>query len=380
MFSCNLSTVELLHEKRIGLSSVFNMKCQMCAKKFVLKSSKDSEKRMNVNEEVVAGIMTIGGGVTQLNTVLCHINIPPMSIRLYQNTHNTISQWWKETAKHSMKEAGIIEKNHALCIGSVHNTGIPMISVSGDACWSKRSYGTNYSASSGVGAIVGIYSKKVLYYGVKNKICSICSRANSNKVQAPNHTCFKNFHGPSTAMEAVIITEGFKKSIENHGLIYNQYIADGDSSTYASIRNSRPYNDVTVGKIECKNHLLRNYCKGLLSIANNTTYHTRARKIIKENYLRIRWGIDSSIKYWTTKDIAFEEKVKMIKQDILNGPYHIFGDHSKCASYFCNDQIKKRNENIVPELSAYGVFQKLKIWLIVFLYTRLLLTIKLTTP
>ncbi|XP_022836891.1 uncharacterized protein LOC111364270, partial [Spodoptera litura] len=336
------------------------MKCRMCSKEFVLKSSEYSANKMDVNEEIVAGIMSIGAGVTQLNTVLCHINIPPMSVRLYQGKHDIICGWWHKTAQHCMAEAGKEEKNHALSIGSVNESGIPMIPVSGDACWSKRSYGTNYSATSGVGAIVGLFSKKVLYYGVKNKTCIICSRAHLKGVQPPKHRCFKNFQGPSTAMEALIITEGFKESIERHGLIYNQYVADGDSSTYASIRNSRPYESVTVGKVECKNHLLRNYCKGLLSIASNTTYPIRARKILKDNYLRIRWGVDSSVKYWVKQSIPFSEKMKNIKDDINNGPYHIFGDHSKCASYFCNDEIKKRTENMVPELKANGVFQKIE--------------------
>lgn len=360
MFNCNLGTVQLLNERKTGLHSTFYMKCQMCGTNFVLKSSKDSINKMDVNEEVVASIMAIGAGVTQLNTVLSHIDIPPMSVRLYQSKHDIICGWWSKTAEHCMAEAGKEEKNHAMSIGSMNEKGIPMIPVSGDACWSKRSYGRNYNASSGVGAIIGLFSKKVLYYGVKNKTCSICLRAHSKGVQPAKHRCFKNFQGPSTAMESVIITEGFKKSIESHGLIYNQYVADGDSSTYASIRNARPYESVTVGKVECKNHLLRNYCKGLLSISSNTTYPIRARKILKDNYLRIRWGIDSSVKYWVKQNIPFSDKMENIKNDITNGPYHIFGDHSKCASYFCNDEIKKRSENLVPELKVNGVFQKVE--------------------
>ena len=27
------------------------------------------------------------------------------------------------------------------------------------------------------------------------------------------------------------------------------------------------------------------------------------------------------------------EKVELLKQDILNSPYHVFGDHSNCAKY-----------------------------------------------
>lgn len=56
------------------------MKCQMCGTNFVLKSSKDSINKMDVNEEVVDSIMAIGAGVTQLNTVLSHIDIPPITI------------------------------------------------------------------------------------------------------------------------------------------------------------------------------------------------------------------------------------------------------------------------------------------------------------
>ncbi|CAG9130993.1 unnamed protein product [Plutella xylostella] len=130
-----------------------------------------------------------------------------------------------------MAEAGKQEQEHAVAIGSVNEKGTPMIPVTGDACWSKRSYGTNYCASSGAGAIVGMYSKT-------------------------SHICFKNFDGPSTAMEAAVITEGFKSSLDDHGLIYNQYVADGYSSTYASIRNSRPYESVT-GQLRITGHSRR---------------------------------------------------------------------------------------------------------------------------
>lgn len=83
-------------------------------------------------------------------------------------------------------------------------------------------------------------------------------------------------------MEAAIITEGFKCSVSDHGLIYSHLIADRDASTYASIRNARPYENLTVGKIECKSHLLRNYCKTLLALSSDTFYHIKGRKLIKE--------------------------------------------------------------------------------------------------
>jgi hypothetical protein len=48
----------------------------------------------------------------------------------------------------------------------------------------------------------------------------------------PQHTCHKNCHGTSIAMEAQIIVEGFLSSVDMHGVIYNKLVGDGDSSVY----------------------------------------------------------------------------------------------------------------------------------------------------
>lgn len=48
-----------------------------------------------------------------------------------------------------------------------------------------------------------------------------------------------------------------------YGLIYNKMVADGDSSCYDAILERNPYRsqNITVKKLECRNHLLRNYIK-----------------------------------------------------------------------------------------------------------------------
>ncbi|KAM0736811.1 hypothetical protein ACS0PU_006460 [Formica fusca] len=70
-------------------------------------------------------------------------------------------------------------------------------------------------------------------------------------------------------MESDAIAEGFKSSLEMHGIIYRTIIADGDSSVYQAIVDSKSYREqmVTVKKIECTNHLLRNLCKKLRVVA-----------------------------------------------------------------------------------------------------------------
>lgn len=66
-------------------------------------------------------------------------------------------------------------------------------------------------------AIVGYKTKKVLHIEVRNKYCAVCDRQGPNH-EIPEHKCYKNWKGPSTAMEADGIVTGFKKSVELHGI------------------------------------------------------------------------------------------------------------------------------------------------------------------
>jgi len=56
--------------------------------------------------------------------------------------------------------------------------------------------------------------------------------AEQKGLEARNHKCYKNFdrNVSSTCMESDTIAEGFKRSIEMHGLIFRTLIADGDSN------------------------------------------------------------------------------------------------------------------------------------------------------
>ena len=77
--------------------------------------------------------------------------------------------------------------------------------------WMKRSYGTNYDSLSGVGAIVGYHTRKVLFVGVRNKFCTVCDRAQRGGTEPKVHKCYKNFdrNASSTSMKSDAIVEGF---------------------------------------------------------------------------------------------------------------------------------------------------------------------------
>lgn len=175
---------------------------------------------------------------------------------------------------------------------------------------SKRSYKKNYSALSGAAAIIGKNTGEILYIGIKNKFCQVCA---------------------TTGMESMILVEGFKKSVEQHGLIYGRLISDGDASTYSKILEARPYQNKTVEKIECRNHLLRNLCNKLQALSTETKYLLKHRKsVTKKAILAIRCTIVKAIqKHKNNSD------VELLFDDILRCHTHAFGDHTKCKAYFC---------------------------------------------
>lgn len=214
----------------------------------------------------------------------------------------------------------------------MNKDGIPIIDVIADGCWSKRSYKKNYNALSGAAAIIGKKTGKILFLGIKNKYCCICAKAAKEKMDPKEHRCFKNYDGPSTNMESEILVEGFKKSISMYNLIYGRLISDGDSSTYSKILEARPYPDVTVEKVECRNHVLRNFCNKLQALSTETKYNLQFRKFVTKNrILATRAVICKAIKRHKTGS-----DIQHLFEDILLSHLHGFGDHTKCREHFCD--------------------------------------------
>lgn len=229
------------------------------------------------------------------------------------------------------------------------------MTVKADGVYSHRSYGTNYKALSGAAAIVGKYTNKVLWYGVRNKYCPTCARHKPENGEVKDHACNISHIGSSSSMEAAILVDGFRCSEELYGVRYGTVIADGDASVIAQIIEAKPYEKHVV-KIECKNHLHRNNRKSLNTISNNKKYPVAHRKLLKSNLVRFARGINCSVNYWRKSGLPKDVKIRELKQDIQNSPYHIFGDHTHCRSHFCNKETNA-DTNYVPEMKISTIFQ-----------------------
>lgn len=65
------------------------------------------------------------------------------------------------------------------------------------------------------------------------------------------------------------------------------------------LQEIQPYGpNFFIEKIECTNHLLRNYASKLNTLAKVTKYPLRVRKFIITNIIRFRSDITKSVKHW----------------------------------------------------------------------------------
>jgi len=64
-----------------------------------------------------------------------------------------------------------------------------------------------------------------------------------------------------------------------------------------------------VEKIECRNHLLRNYSQKMMSLTKRTEFPIEIRKKISNNIIRMRTDITCAIKFRKAEDKPLHQKI-----------------------------------------------------------------------
>ncbi|CAI6362985.1 unnamed protein product [Macrosiphum euphorbiae] len=361
-FNCSFVDMLFISETRKGYMSVFTFKCKMCniISKITSEMLNNTAPYLPINKAIVNGSLAIGIGQTQLAELSASIELPFISSTSYISHLSTVSSSVQDTAIDEITKAGKEEREIAIKNRNVDENGIPMCTVIADGQWSKRSYKTKYNSFSGAATIIGFNTKKVLFVGVRNSYCSVCQRATNRKTEPPVHVCFLNWKKPSTAMEADSILEGFSNSLNMHGLKYNKLIGDGDSSVTNKLNEVMPYGpEFKIQKIECRNHLLRNYGMKMSALSKKIEYPAIIRKFITTNILRFRSDITKAIEHHLNENSPLQQKIRDLRKDITNSPYHRLGQHDNCANYFCTGP-KVGERNFVPEAIETGIMAEIR--------------------
>ena len=151
--------MKIISEKKKGLQSFIKFKCEMCNLEQIVSTTTTAEhaslekvqsKEKNVNTDAVAGIISIGCGLTNMNELFSTLEIPGMSERLFSKEMNFVAKSWEIAALDEMELAATEEKKLAFERGEIDRNQIPLLTVVVDGSWAKRSYRSNYASSSGV--------------------------------------------------------------------------------------------------------------------------------------------------------------------------------------------------------------------------------------
>jgi len=291
--------------------------------------------RWEANLAAVWGQMSSGGGYAKLHETMSTLGVPVMSPKNFIRTEQAIGEYWQEQLQDVMAEAGREEKRLAEERRDYHQ-GVPAITVIVDAGWSKRSHRHSYNAKSGVGIIIGQATGKILHIGVRNKYCTACTQG----IPPETHKCFKNWDESSSQMESDIILEGFKQAEEVHGVRYLRFIGDGDSSVYSTLIQHVPGWGRYIEKMECANHCCKCYRSSLEKLVQEKPYYKGKGALTERMRRRLTSAARCAIKM-RSQEHDTTEAVRKLKRDLINGPFHCFGQHDKCSPDFCKTAREK---------------------------------------
>jgi len=197
---------------------------------------------------LLPAMMNAGVAAMQMNKLLAGVEIPPLHSGLIKRRQDEISPIINEVAKESCERAlkEEIEATHKsndeeldfdslLEYLSDAAKEIAKITVSYDMGWQKRGTGLAYNSLSGFGSVVGLYTQKVLNFGLRQKDCRICVMNERKGAIIPQHDCVRNWTGSSKAMEADLASELILE-IDGKECEVSTLIMDEDSTTISRLR------------------------------------------------------------------------------------------------------------------------------------------------
>ena len=118
---------------------------------------------------------------------------------------------------------------------------IAHVVVTVDGTWQKR----GHSSKIRVVIVISVRTSEVLDYIVISLVCYTCQNyKNKHKTEeylqwSEKHSsvCYANHKGSSDSMESQGACEIFLRSVEKHNLKYTQFVGDGDTGTFAKVRD-----------------------------------------------------------------------------------------------------------------------------------------------
>ena len=246
-------------DSRKGLVTHKSFSCpNRTCKKSVLVSDPYSPEATALNNASILGTRMAGCGLHALDVITaCMGMVPPFTRAMWTKHNKDISVKACEVARNSCVAAA--EHLHRV-MGKPLEEVIDVI-VTVDGTWQKRGRTSLF----GIVVVIAWKTGQVLAWEVLSKHCTACKLREDMDVDSEEYKewyeghkkkCECNYKGSSNGMEIAGVKAIWLRSIEDLKLRYTTFIGDGDSKTFASLTELKPYgNDVEIIKHECVGHV-----------------------------------------------------------------------------------------------------------------------------
>ena len=147
-----------------------------------------------------------------------------------------------------------------------------------------------------------------------------------------------NHSGSAGSMKPEGAKRIFNQSVSKHGLKYVDYFGDGDSSSFKTVKDSQPYGDVEVKKLECVGHVQ----KRLGSRQRKLRMQMRGKKL-RDGKLLSGAGcltdkkIDTLQNYFGLAIRQNKNDLLQMQQSVMATLYHVASTDETPNHSFCPD-------------------------------------------
>lgn len=251
----------------LGFKVVVN--CQNCEQVFI-NSCPLIKNAYEINRRIIFAMRFLGIGLNGIKKFCAFMDLPrPIFQSFYDKIMKSIAIATSAVRDISIKKAAEQEKELSIQKGQSEG-----VTVSGDGSWRKRGFSSLY----GIVSLIGWHTGKALDVIVKSKFCKMCESWASKegtyeyeewKINHANE-CQTNHEGSSGKMEVDGAKEMFARSEALHGIRYSSYIGDGDCKTFKGIVESHPYENFTIKKKECIDHIQKRMGTRLREVKKET--------------------------------------------------------------------------------------------------------------
>lgn len=110
-----------------------------------------------------------------------------------------------------------------------------------------------------------------------------------------------------------------------------RFIGDGDCSVHPTLLENVPVWGQDIKKMECANHACKCYRSSLEKLAADNHVYKGKGGLTEKMRKRLTSAARCAIKM-CSKDGNRQRAVRLLEQDLINGPRHCFGYHQKCIA------------------------------------------------